>query len=407
MKIFYINNFFTEYGGAEIIMLNEAKIFKQNGHEVCFFATNKQPYFIDNIEGTEFFPQHTDFDNLSLLQGIKNIPKTFYNFEAKKNLNLYLKKYKPDIVHLHNIYFHLTPSVLSACFKNKIPTMMTLHDPKLMCPAGTLMLKNKNYCKNHLCIGKNPFNCILNKCKKSDIKASTIAVAECLFRNVHRLYDRVDVFITPSQALYNLALKSGIKKEKLAVVENFIEDKYFETQPEYDNQGYFLYVGRLAKEKGVNYLLEAMKVLPPDIKLHLAGTGPEENELKSLAKGMDNIKFLGHISGVELENQYKKCIAAVMPCDWFEIFGLTIVEAFAFGKPVIASNIGAIPEIVEHNINGLLVEPGNINQLTESIEHLHHNPKKVIELGRNARQKAEEKYTSCLHYNKLMKLMNH
>lgn len=167
-----------------------------------------------------------------------------------------------------------------------------------------------------------------------------------------------------------------------------------------------MYVGRLAKEKGVHYILEAFKYLPSDIKLHIVGSGPEEENLKIFAKenNLNNVEFVGRKSGSELNEEYKNCIANILPSNCFETFGLSSVEAFAHGKPVIGSNIGGIPEIVEHNKVGLIFEPGDVKTLTEHIKTLYQDVDLRTKLAKAARGKAEARYTQEVYYNNLTKV---
>lgn len=404
MKLLFINNFFSNYGGTEITIYEQANLLRADGHEVYFFATDKSP-FLENIEYAEFFPKYTDYSSLSKIQALKNINKPFYNFEAKNKLELLLDKIQPDLVHYHNIYYHLTPAVLKPCFKRNIPTIMSLNDPRLMCPGGTLMLKNESYCKNELCLSGNPIHCLTNTCKNNSLKESSLVVAEYLFNKFHNLYDRVSAYICPSNAIKNLATKHGLNSVKLKVINSFIKSSFFQDEPHFDNQGYFLYVGRLSKEKGIHYLLEAMSRLP-DAKLRIVGKGPEEDNLKKLAQelNLSNVDFLGFLTDEQVKKEYKNCIATILPCNWFETFGLTIAESFAYGKPVIASKIGAIPELIENYKTGITFEPGNIDELTCAIKNLHSNNALVKDLGATARAKAERSYTSTAHYSDLIRL---
>ena len=189
------------------------------------------------------------------------------------------------------------------------------------------------------------------------------------------------------------------------MMNEFHEDE-FNIIPNYSNKGYFLYSGRIIQEKGIHYLLQAIKDLPHNIEIHIVGTGNEENQLKHYVKNnkLDNVKFLGFKTREELKEEYQNCIALIVPSNWFEAFGMVNIEAFINGKPVIASNIGGIPEIVENNINGLLFEPGNVEQLKECILKYWNNPELVVEHGENAYQKAINKYSENTYYQNLIKL---
>lgn len=397
------HHLFTYYGGGEKLLYTEAQLLKNNGHEVFFFATDKKPYIEPDYQYSKFFPKYIDYQSLSRFEALKYSFKTFYNVEAEKKLDLYLQEISPDIVHCHNIFYYLTPSILNVCYKANIPVVMTLHDTRLACPAATLMIKNEQYCQNEMCVSGKGYHCILNKCKYNSLIASTLVSTEYYFRKLHKLYNGVSKFICPSKALANLIIKTGIKESKIEVINNFVNKNYFDTKPEYTNKGYFLYAGRLDKVKGLDILLKTMKTLP-DITLHIAGTGPEEDNLKIIKADLNlsNVHFLGYLMAEELENEYKNCIATILPSNWFENFPVSIIESFVYGKPVIGANVGGIPEMIETGINGLVFELKDVNQLANAIKKLSLDNKLVIEMGKNARQKAELLYGPQLHYEKLI-----
>jgi len=404
MKILFINNFFTKYGGAENFFWNSSKLLEKKGNEIYYFATDKQPFFISNYEYSKYFPQYQDKRKIPV-KNFKDIINTFYNFEAKNNLENYLKEIQPDLVLINNFLFHLTPSVFNACKKFNIPVIMYIHDPRLFCPGGMLAYSDK-YCYKELCIKGNPIYCIKNRCKISSLKASIIAALNFIFVRNQNLFNKCHSIICLSEALKNLVIKAGAPAEKIKIINHFIEDEKLLTEPDYKNENYFLYVGRLDREKGVHFLIEAMKNISSDIQLHIVGEGYEKENLILQSLGTDNIKFLGHLSGQALQEEYKNCIATVLPCNWFESFGLTNIESFVYGKPVIASNIAAIPEIIDDGLNGILVPPTDIKALSTAIEKLYYNPELVIELGKNARKKAEEKYTFQIYYEKIIEVFN-
>ena len=392
-------------GGAESYIASLSKLLKENGHEVFFFSTDYKPFLEENYEYTDFFPKYTRHSDLHPSQYPKYLLKIFYNYETERKLNELLKKIKPDIVHASSVFHHLTASFINPCYKNKIPIIMSMHGCEVLCPAKTLIFKGSHICKGEFCIKGNPLPCIVNKCEKQKLLNSFVVTVEFLLAGLTGLRKKTACFICPGQAMFDLALRAGIKRDKLAIINNFLDEKYFAIEPEYGNKGYFLYAGRLSKEKGIEYLLEAMSRLP-ETKLHIAGRGPYEKSLKELALklNLNNVEFLGFKTGMELENEYKYCIAGILPSNCFETFGLTIAEAFAYGKPSIASNIGGIPEVIDNNINGILFEPGDVDALTDAIKTLNENPDLAVKFGKNGRSKAENTYNQQIHYQKLIQL---
>ena len=405
LKILYVNNFFTEYGGAENSIRLISSLMKQKGHDVYYYATNKQPYFEENYEYSKYFPEYSDKRNLGL-NNLQGIASTFYNMTALINLLKYLEEIKPDIASIHNVQYHLSYSVVEACKKLDIPMVLYLHDPRIFCPGGTLSY-DENYCNDEHCIKGNSLNCVLKKCKDGNIKGSTLVALNTLFTRQLKIFEKVEAVICPSVALSELAVRAGVQEEKINVINHFIDTQKFDITPSYENQGYFLYVGRLDREKGVHYLIQAMKNLPSDVKLHIVGKGYEMENLQNLARelGLDNVVFKGYLSGAELNAEYQGCIATILPCNWFEVFGRTILESFLHGKPVIASNIAAIPEIVEHEVNGLLFEPANIEELSQAMLYFLNHPEKAKEFGQNGRKKAETLYNPEVYYEKYYRLL--
>ena len=406
MKILFVNNYFSEYGGTEKLLLNQALLLQKNDIEVFFFACAKGPFFIEDYKYKKYFPEVTEYRKADTITWLKNFSKIFYNESAKNNLKEYIKEIKPDIVHIHNIHYILTSSVIDACKEMNIPVVMSVNDPRIVCPGGTLRYKNETYCQNEKCIKKPSFNCVLNKCKDSSLKSSLIATAENLFTRINRKFDYVSSFICPSIALYNMLIRAGFEESKLKFIPNFLDDKFLEIEPNYENKEYFLYVGRLAKEKGLDYLLKAAYLLPEEIKIHIVGDGPQRQELESIAKDLNlkNIIFKGFLEGKELEEEYKNCIATILPCNWFETFGLTIIESFASSKPVIASRLGAIPELVTDFENGFTFEPENYKELASAIYKIYSDKELTQKMSIKSREKAENLFNSKLHYENLKKV---
>ena len=205
----------------------------------------------------------------------------------------------------------------------------------------------------------------------------------------------------------NLAINSDINPDKLIVLNSFIKESFLNISPQYNDKDYFLYIGRLSKEKGIDYLIRAISKFP-EIKLHIVGKGPEEKNLIELSKKLNtsNVNFLGFLSDKEVEREYQNCIATILPCNWFETFGLTIVESYAYGKPVIASKIGAISELIENYSNGIVFQPENIDELASAINKLYKERALAVEMGKRNREKAVNLYSIEMHYKNLINIYN-
>ena len=398
MKILIENEIFKHQGGTETISIHTYNILKRMGHEVFFFATKTNECYIKDYEYIKYFPKNV----YSFKNYLKNPLAYYWNFEADKLFKQMLVEVKPDIVHFNLL---ISPSIIKTCYDLEIPTVMTLHVPAPFCPASTLMLNNKIYCKDFKCKNGNYWHCVMNLCKNNSLEASIRKALLSYIYKTSNSYSKINAFISPSNALKDFVSSTniGLDKNKIVTINNFLSDEELETKPNYTNKGYFLYLGRLSPEKGVQYLLEAMKDLPKDIKLHIVGTGKEEQSLKEYAKehNLDNVEFLGFKNREEIKEEYQNCISTILPSNCFDNFPTTNMESFINGKPVIASNIGGIPEQVEHNKTGLLFEPGNVEQLKECILKYWNNPQLVVEHGKNGYQKAVTQYTEDRYYKEL------
>ena len=400
MKILIENELFKMQGGTETISIHTYEMLKNNGHQAYFFATKSDTYYDENYEYVKYFPRNV----YSVKEYLKNPLAYYYNFEAAKNLELMLKDIKPDLVHLNLL---ISPSIIDVCNKLKIPQVMTVHVSAPFCPAATFLKKNQEMCNDFQCKNGNYLYCVLNKCKgnlESSIRKAILSEVY-IKRNS---YQKINKFICPSNALKEIISKTniGINPNNVRVINNFLSNEELNIKPNFQNKGYFLYIGRLVKEKGVHYLLQAMNKLSKEIELHIIGAGTEEAFLRKYAEAnnLNNVKFLGFKNREEIKEEYQNCIATVLPCNWFENFPTTNMESFIHGKPVIASNIGGIPEQVEHNVTGLLFEPANVEQLKNCILNYWNNLDIVIEHGKNAYKKATSLYTEERYYNELMQV---
>jgi glycosyltransferase involved in cell wall biosynthesis len=311
-----------------------------------------------------------------------------------------LKNTKIDIAHAHNIYGRLTTSVLDVLHDNNIPIVMTLHDYKLICPAYTL-LSQSNICED--CEGHLYYMAIKNRCHKESLIASTIYAFESYFNKIFKKYEKnVRFFISPSQFLKRKFIQFGWPGDQLVYVPNFIETSNFDV--DYTPGKYFVYLGRLSSEKGISTLIEAFRRIKFNkLGLVVVGEGPLKQHLTTLAAGDSRIRFTGYLSGKTLKEETRNALAVVVPSECYENAPLSILEAFAFGKPVIGSRIGGIPEMIDDGVSGYLFEPGSVDDLREKLDQVLSMPtKRVIEMGKAARKKVEKQYGANLHYEMLM-----
>lgn len=397
MKILQINKFYYLRGGSERYVLDFSKILKDKGHKVIPFSmhdsrnerTEYEEYFIDKVRLNKF--------------SIKNIFKIFYNYDAINKLKKLIAEERPDIAHLHNIDYQFSASIIGVLKKYNIPVVQTLHDYKIICPNKKLFSRNEVCAK---CQGGKYYNCFLRKCAKDSYLKSLLATLEAYWHgSILKNYQKVDLFIAPSKFLKEVMVKFRIPKEKIEVVYNFVSSAMQNTEK--NNQegenNYLLYYGRLAREKGIDILIDAIKELNGE-KLKIVGSGPEYENLKYKIRSLkleNKIKMLGPKYGGELKNLIVNAKAVILPSVWQENMPLSLLEAMALGKIVIASKIGGLPEIINNSENGLLFEPGNVQDLIEKIKMLQKID--VNQIGESAKNRIKS-FNGEAHYQKIIEI---
>lgn len=394
------HNWYFVGGGADKVFFETMKLLKKHGHTVIPFSMKDKRNYTSEYQ--DYFPDEIDYTTIKpSLGNLKTAIKMIYSSEAKQKIDALIQKTRPDIAHLHNIYGRLTPSILYALKKNKIPVIMTLHDYKLICPAYN-MTSNGKPCEK--CKNSRFYNAFFKKCVKKSYSASLVYTVESLIYSLFKTYIKnIDYFIAPSLFLKKKMVEFKIPEKKIVFIPNFIDvdDRYSSSII----GSYLLYIGKLLNVKGVYTLLKAVKGIEKAY-LYIAGEGDIRKKLEDYIKenNIKNVNLLGHLQNEKLYEILRNSMFVIVPTECYENAPLAILESFSLGKPVIGANIGGIPEMVIDRETGLLFEPGNYIQLREKIEYLLAHPKKIIEMGRNAKQKFEKEYNAELHYQRLMAL---
>jgi glycosyltransferase involved in cell wall biosynthesis len=407
VKVLFLHNVFHVESGSGTCMFQEASALAEAGHEVHFFTTDKAPYRDEAYPHAWRFPRHVEYGSLSLPGTVRHLLRPFRNREAEAALASFLDALKPDVVHEQTTSFQLTPAVLRPCYARGVPVVLTIHGPGFFCPAQGLVRGDGRRCAEESCLRGSVLPCLRHRCLREGIAKS---VATALVHDHYRragYYDGVAAFVCASRAMLDLSLRAGIPADKLALVPYGLERSWFDPLPEGGGGGdYFLFAGRLDRVKGVHHLLHAMVRLPRTVRLVVAGSGPEEGALRRQAEtlGLGNVEFAGWKEGTALEELYGGAVAAVLPCDWFEAFGLTLAESFARGRPVVASRVGGVPEVVDHGEDGFLVEPGDVEGLASAMAALLGDRGRADAMGRRGREKAEGRYHPRIHLDNLLRV---
>ncbi|MBU4444419.1 glycosyltransferase family 4 protein [bacterium] len=386
-----INKFFFLNGGSEKVFFQERRFLIEQGikvidlsmHDLRNFSSSYSHYFIQNIDY-----RASKGIKSKITQGIKFIHST----EAVSKIERIIKKEKPDIAHLHNIYHHLTPSIIPVLKKHGVKIVLTLHDGKLICPSY-LMLRRGEICT--ACEGRYFWKPVTKKCQGSLI-GELLLMFEASWHKWKGNYRLVDLYIAPSRFIAEL-ISRRIPEEKIRVLHNGVDTDGLNQSIQ--DEGYGLYFGRISKEKGIETLLKANKSFSDNMALKIAGTGPMEDMLR---KGYPDVEFLGYKKGEELNEIISKSAFVVVPSECHENCSMVVLEAMSMGKPIIGSRIGGIPEQVEDGKTGFLFEMGNVGELAEKMKILTQNKKMRVEYGKAARKKVESEYSLARHCNGLL-----
>jgi len=402
VDILFLNNYYYLRGGSERVFHEEMRVLQEHGHNVIPFC-RAHPEDPESVH-SEYFPPH--FDTARLRASFSSLPQLrefFYSQQVRRNLERLLTIWQPEIAHAHNIYGRITGSALTLLRKRDIPTLLTLHDYKVICPTY-LLLSNEKICE--ACKGKHFFHASLKACHKGNRISSTLYAAESYFNALRGTY-RKDVthFISPSKFLRDKMIQYGWAQDRITIVPNFVESDRI--TPNYTPGNYVLYLGRLSAEKGTQTLLNAFRQLHGNTQLVFAGTGPLADPLQEQAQGDSRVRFAGYLSGDDLQKTIAGARALIIPSEWYENAPMSILEAMAAGKPVIGANIGGIPEMICEEETGLLFEPGNIHDLAETLNRfLSFTDARVQLMGQNARHSIETNNSSQRHFELLTQIYN-
>lgn len=400
MKILLINKYFYRRAGAETVFFQERDFLLRHGHEVSDFSMH-HPQNLDSFY-SEYFVDQIEYRGKKTLGDIFAYPfvaaKFIRNGEAIQKLRRLLDVHRPQIAHLHNIYHQLTPAIIPVLKDYGVKVVLTLHDYKVLCP-NYKMLRNEKICS--ACRTGNYWNCLVNRCENGSLPKSLLLTIEALWHRIFKSYGGVDLFISPSQFLADLIDGGGIAPNRIRILRNGIDHRNVTVSDE--DKGYILYFGRIAKEKGLLTLLRAYARSQCALPLKIVGTGPL---LEEIAPQYGSVDFLGYKSGDELQLLIAGASFVVVPSEGYENCSMSVLEAMAYGKPVVGSRIGGIPEQIENGKSGLLFERGNEEELAERLTVLAENKELRRQMGVHARQKLLAEYSLDCHCEGLVSLYN-
>ncbi len=378
MKILIVNKFLYPNGGSETYIFKLGDYLISRGHDVQYFGMDHESRCVGN--NVDAYTSDMDFHGGSMLSKFTYPLKTIYSTEARRKIHEVLCDFKPDVVHLNNFNYQLTPSIILEIVKWRKNTghtcriIYTAHDYQLICPNH--MLRNPVTQQNcSECIGGHFINCARGNCIHGSKAKSIIGSMEATYWKIRKTYQYIDMIICPSEYVKAKLDTNNLFKNKTIVIHNFIDVPEFAKV--IDDKRYVLYYGRLSEEKGIRTLLNVCKELP-EVSFVFAGTGPLSNEVEKIA----NISYRGFMQGADLWNLISNARFCICPSEWNEVFGLTIGESLELGTPVIASDIGGIPEALGDG--GILFAPGDVRGLTNLIRNLWKDQAEIDTLRKKA-----------------------
>jgi glycosyltransferase involved in cell wall biosynthesis len=401
MRVLYLNNYYYIRGGSERVFFGEMELMKRNGHKVAGFARS-HPADQPSDYGYLFPPNIVTAETRLSWDAIRATKEIFYSRSARFGVEQVLSKFKPNIAHVHNIYGRLSTSILDVLSERNVPTVMTLHDYKLVCPSY-LFLHQGHICED--CKGGRFHMAVRNCCHKQSCVASAIVAIESFINDILDNYRKnIRLFISPSFFLRNKLIEYGWPADQIKYVPNFLDLSKFE--PKFIPGNFFLYLGRLSKEKGLATLICSFLELK-NSKAHMviAGDGPIRVNLEKLVGSDTRIHFTGHLSSDALRDLTRNALSVVIPSEYYENAPISVIEALAYGKPVIGAAIGGIPEMVKDGVNGFLFQSGDKKTLTQILYRvLNLTSAQIADMGVAGREKVEQEYSSESHYHQLMRV---
>ena len=370
-RVLIAHNAYQQRGGEDAVVDAEIELLQSHGHAVA-------TYFRHN-------------DEIAGLSNFEVAKKTHWSPRTTSEISVLIDEFRPDVIHVHNTFPLISPSLYWAAAKRSVPVIQTLHNFRLSCPQA-MFLRDGKVCED--CIGKIPWRSVVHGCYRgSRTSSAALTSMITLHRAIGTWNNKVTRYIALNDFCRNKFIEGGLPPKRVVIKPNFVDF----TAPAAGERSGFLFVGRLSNEKGIDVLVKAFAALD-GIVLRVAGTGP----VAHLLGGVAGLTPLGALTGDSVRNEMTAASVLILPSICYEGFPRTLVEAFGSGLPVIASQLGALPDLVTDGVTGLLFEPGNAKDLAEKMTWAQQHPDDMAAMGRNARVQYEAEFTAERNYQKLM-----
>jgi glycosyltransferase involved in cell wall biosynthesis len=384
LKVVIAHNSNQQHAGDDVVVAHESKLLEGAGHRVVFYKRS-----------------NWDVDSYKGLRKISLAKQTIWASDTRRDFARLLREEKPDVVHVHNTFVMISPSIYSACVEARVPVVQTLHNYRLLCPSATLFRDGKvcQECMQHSFLRSVKYGCY------RDSRSATAVTAMMLgFHRLRKTWDReVSCFVALSEFSRNKFVEGGLPANKITVKPNFVDPDPGKRTGDGD---YAIFVGRLSAEKRVDMILEAWKRLRTAIPVMIVGGGPEEEKLRKQAEqeGIPNLRFTGKLPREQTIAALNNARFLIFPSEWYEGFPMTLAESFACSTPVICAGMGTMQEVVTDGRTGLHYTPGDADDLARKVEWAWTHPEEVRAMGREARNDYKLKYTAEKNYPMLMEI---
>lgn len=374
MKILIAHNAYQHRGGEDVVVDAEIALLRDNGHEVSTYRRHN--------------------DELQDRPG-SAITSAFWSRRTAADVDDVVAKNRPDVIHVHNTFPLISPSLYWTAARHKIPVVQTLHNFRMLCPQA-MFLRQGKVCED--CMGKIPWRAVTRKCYRSSAAQSAV-LSGMLFAHdtLGTFREKVTRYIVLNEFCLSKFVTGGLPRERMRIKPNFVTHAPEAVAHDAERRG-GLFVGRLSPEKGIDVLVQALGSLPRSLRVLVAGSGPLQESVQEFF-GDD---YLGFLSPSAIVRHMSEALYVVAPSTCYETFGMVAIEAFAAGTAVIASRHGGLGALVRHGETGLLVDPGNAHALAEALRWAQSHPQEMRRMGQAARAEYERHYTPQANYRMLM-----
>ena len=400
MRILHVNKYLYRRGGAESYMQGVAALQEAAGHQVAFFGMDhpdNEPQRYDS-----FFPAYLELEPPpdAAAAKVAGFGRMVWSTSARRGIEAVVEDFRPDVVHLHNTYHHLSPSILGPLRRRRVPAVMTLHDYKLACPTYRFLDKGE-LCQ--ACLGGHFTQAVRRRCKDGSLGSSAAMAAELAIHTAVRAYRHVQVFVCPSRFMAGRMAAAGVFPDRLRWIPHFVEPVPERVVDGVPAPTSIVFAGRLSPEKGVDTLIEAVGRLSGSVHLDVAGEGPDRARLEDVASrvGDGRVRFLGRLDGAAMDTLMRDALAVVLPSRWYENQPMVVLEAFARRVPVVASDLGGTPELIRHGTDGFLVPPDDAAALAAALGALVEDPARAQAMGKAAQERASTDFAPDVHLARL------